>query len=119
MIKIEKGQVFSDNGKLVKDLKTGVVEKRHTARKDSTAEGYAEVDEKPKYSKEEYDNKVTELIRQRYRQDEEDAIKRKAIAASILDSVPEEDKERYLYQFREFNGFCEECKQEALNELEK
>lgn len=105
MIKIEKGQVFSDDGKLVKDLKTGVVEKRHTARKDSTPEGYAEVDEKPKYTDEQYRAKVQELIAQRYSIEDELAIQRQ--------------KESKYLEWQEYDAFCEECKIRAREELEE
>lgn len=68
----------------------------------------------------EYKSKVESLIRERYTQGDEDAIKRKMLA-SIVDTntLSEGQIESILEEFRDYNTFAEECKVKAKEELNK
>lgn len=76
-----------------------------------TLDMYEEVSEIPKYTKDEYDAKVAELVRGRYTESEEFAIQRKAINASFSPSVT--SAETALSEYAEYNAFVEECKIQA------
>ena len=80
-----------------------------------TIENFEEYTELPPYTKDEYDSKVAELIRQKYSSDEENAIKSKAIAALLPDTLSDEEREKNLEQFAAFNAYREECKVLAKN----
>lgn len=115
MIKIENRQVFSDEGKDIHRKGSDVYFKRSMVLPDDTLEDFEEVDEIPKYTKAEYDAKVAELIRQKYSQDEENAIKSKVIASMLPNTLSEETNEKHMMQFAEFNAYREECKVMAKN----
>lgn len=78
-----------------------------------TMDMYEEVDEKPAYTKEQYDNKVAELVRQRYTESEEFAIQRKAINAAFSPSTFSMESEKSLAEYQEYNAYVDECKQRA------
>lgn len=73
-------------------------------------EDYEEVDEIPSYTKSEYDNKVNELIRERYTQSEENALKRKIINTLLLNTLSEDTAEHIIDEYSEFNTYVEHCK---------
>lgn len=64
-----------------------------------TIDMYEEVDEIPKYTHQEYVDKVRELIKERYTIEDEIALHRQ--------------KEVKPYEFDEYNDYCEECKLKA------
>lgn len=64
---------------------------------------YEEVDEIPKYTREDYVNKVRELISTKYTLEDELAIQRQR------DTDPD--------KFKEYFAYCEECKAKAREEL--
>lgn len=88
------------------------------------ADSYEEVAEAdiPPYTKTEYDAKVAELVRERYRADEEFAIQRKMIGvmttpsplseAADADSAPA-DSAAILDEFQAYNAYVEQCKARA------
>lgn len=80
-----------------------------------TLEMYEEVAEKPAYTKEQYDDKVAELVREKYTESEEFAIQRKAINAAFSPSVAEAETD--MSEFTEYNDFVEECKVRAREVL--
>lgn len=77
-------------------------------------EMYEEVAEQPPYTKDEYDSKVAELVRQKYSESEEFALQRKAINAAFSTSVTSSDS-KAMEEYQAYNSFVEECKQEAKN----
>lgn len=77
-----------------------------------TLDMYDEVAEKPAYTKEQYDSKVAELVRQRYSESEEFAIQRKAINAAFSPSAISVDSE-VMENYQAYNAYVEECKQKA------
>lgn len=79
-----------------------------------TLDMYEEVAEKPAYTKEQYDNKVAELVRQRYSESEEFAIQRKAINAAFSPSVTSADSSA-LEEYQSYNAYVDECKLRAKN----
>lgn len=79
-----------------------------------TIDMYEEVAEKPAYTKEQYDNKVAELVRKRYTESEEFAIQRKAINAAFSPSVASANSSA-LKEYQAYNSYIDECKVEAKN----
>lgn len=79
-----------------------------------TIEMYEEVAEKPAYTKEQYDAKVAELVRQRYTESEEFAIQRKAINAAFSPSAASADSAA-MEEYQAYNAFVDECKLRAKN----
>lgn len=115
MLKIENNQIYSDSGKTVHKLGTDTYFTRRTLLKGEKESDFEEVDEIPFPTKSEYDNKVSELIRERYSQDEENAIKSKVLASLLPNTLSEETNEKHMKQFEEFNAYREECKLKAKN----
>lgn len=115
MIIIENRQIFSTEGKFIHRLGTETYFKRSIALPSDTVENFEEVAKLPLYTKEQYDAKVTELIRERYTQDEENAIKSKVLASMLPNTLSEETNEKHMEQFAEFNAYREECKIKAKN----
>lgn len=75
---------------------------------------YEEVDEIPPFTKSQYDEKVAQLVRERYSESEEFAIQRKAINEAFSPSAISEGSEA-MSEYREYNEFVEECKKKAKN----
>lgn len=73
---------------------------------------YEEVSELPPYTKDEYDDKVAELVRQKYSESEEFAIQRKAINAAFSPSVTSADNVA-MEEYQAYNSYVEECKMRA------
>lgn len=69
---------------------------------------YEEVVEIPSFTKEQYDTKVAELIREKYSADEEFAIQRK-----MINSINEETNDKTVEDYTAYNTFVEECKLKA------
>lgn len=89
-------ELSSDNGYIHKIgtdtyFKKGII----TGNQDD----YEEVLEMPKYTRQEYIDKVRELIKERYTIEDEIAINRQRDTKAI--------------EFEEYNTFCEECKVRA------
>lgn len=86
-----------------------------------TVDMYEIVDEKPQYTKAEYDTKVNELIRGRYSESEEFAIQRKMlnamlpqpVALSDDETVEPVDAEKAIAEYTEYNAYVEKCKLDA------
>ena len=78
-----------------------------------TMEMYEEVAEKPTYTKEQYDAKVAELVREKYTESEEFALQRKAINAAFLPATVSEDGNAALNEYQEYNAYVEDCKLRA------
>lgn len=82
-----------------------------------TPDMYEEVAEQPAYTKEEYDNKVAELVRERYTASEEFAIQRKAINAAFSQTATSAD-DAALEEYHAYNTYVDECKQRAKDPAE-
>ena len=80
-----------------------------------SADLYEEVAEKPAYTKEQYDAKVAEFVRERYSESEEFAIQRKAINAAFSPSTFSSESDPVLTEYQEYNAYVEECKMRAKN----
>lgn len=117
MIKIEKNQVFSTEGKFVHRTGSDTYFKRGTMLMTDTEADFEEVEEIPPYTKSEYDAKVAELVRERYSDSEESAIQRKMLGAMLhpeavtIAEGMEEPME--VAEFNEYNAFVTECKERA------
>ena len=76
-----------------------------------TIDDYEEVDSIPAFTKEEYDKKAAELVREKYSADEEFAIQRKMINSinGETDAIAEEE-------YNTYNAFVNECKERAKDE---
>lgn len=99
MIVFQNNQVFSDQGKYIHRLGTETYFKRSMLLPSDTQANFEEVDEPPKYSAQEYKEKVAELIAQRY---------------SLADELGiERQKETKPSEWQEHYDFCEECKIKA------
>ena len=113
MLIIEDGRIKSDCGKEFHKIGEQSYFNDRAFLKGETLEMFEEIDERPKYTKEEYERKVAELIRERYSQDEENAIKSKVLASLLPNTLSEETNEKHMKQFEEFNAYREQCKAEA------
>lgn len=73
------------------------------------------VSEIPPYTKAEYDNKVAELVREKYTSDEEFALQRKMINAIMSpDTISDEGSvNKTLSEYQTYNVYVQECKQKA------
>lgn len=83
-----------------------------------TLDLYEEVATKPPYTKAQYDDKVAELVRQRYSESEEFALQRKAINAAFAPATLDAEGNNYaaaLDEFATYNTYVEDCKQRALD----
>lgn len=80
---------------------------------------YEEVSEIPKYTREEYEQKVAELVKDRYSIEEEMGIQRKMITSLTSPTTLSDDLvESYSEEFIQYNSYVEECKiraKEILN----
>lgn len=115
MIKIENNQVFSSDNKFLHRLNSDLYFKKSTVLPFETINDFEEVDEIPAYTKSEYDEKVNELIRERYTESEEFALQRKMMNTlmnpspiSTLSTTSSIKDEYFAY-----NQYCEECKVKA------
>ena len=81
---------------------------------------FEEIFELPKYTKEDYKEKVIQLIRKKYSDNKEYQIQREALNLLLnpnsINSLEEAPKE--LIQFNEYNTFVEDCKNQARIILE-
>jgi hypothetical protein len=102
MIVIENKQVYSNHGKYIHRKNSEVYYKRGIILSTDTIDNFEEVDELPKYSYQEYKEKVSELIHQRYSIDDE-------IALSANLSRGDE----YIDEYNEYQNYREECKRIA------
>ena len=75
-----------------------------------TLDMYEEVSEKPVYTKEQYDEKVAELVREKYTASEEFAIQRKAINAAFSAASPDSSASE---EYQAYNTYVLECKERA------
>lgn len=65
-----------------------------------------------------YKERVEALIREKYSQGDEDAIKRKMLASLVdTNTLSEGQIENILAEFKEYNTYAEECKIKAKSEL--
>ena len=77
---------------------------------------YVEVSEKPPYTKTEYDAKVADLIRERYPEDEENALKSKVLEAILRPDtavILENGTPKAVSQFDDFLTYRAECLERA------
>lgn len=102
-------QIVADNGYIHK-LGTDTYVKAIIMLPSDTILDFEEVAEIPSYTKTEYDDKVAQLVRERYTESEEFAIQRKALNAFFSDN-----QEKDLSEYNQYNTFVEECKQQAKN----
>lgn len=89
---------------------------RRTMVKPEEVELYEEiaVADIPPYTKTEYDNKVAEMVRQRYSESEEFAIQRKVINALLTPMTLSADTaESVMTEYAEYNTYVEQCKLDA------
>lgn len=77
-----------------------------------TLDMYEEVADKPAYTKEQYDKKVAELVRQRYTESEEFALQRKAINVAFSPTATSANS-TILEEYQAYNAYVEECKERA------
>lgn len=110
MIVIENKQVFSDEGKLIHRIGTETYVKRSMVLPTDIVEMFEEVDELPAYTKQQYDEKVAELVRERYSESEEFAIQRK-----YLNTIKGTKNPEVISEYEAYNDFVEECKIRAKN----
>lgn len=114
MIVIEKGQVYSSNGKVVHRIGSEVYFSRSTVLKSDTIADFEEVDSIPKYTKSEYDAKVAELVREKYSESEEFALQRKMLNTLISPmTLSDEVVETISKEYAAYNEYVEQCKADA------
>lgn len=99
MLIINKDQIYSSEDKYIHLLGTELYFKRGGVTPSQTLEDFEEVDELPKYTRQEYVDKVRKLIKEEYQVEDEIALYRQK------EAKPEE--------FEKYNKFCEDCKIKA------
>lgn len=99
MIIITDKEVYSDAGKLVHRIGTESYFKRCIKLPNDHIENFEEVDSQPKYSRMDYENKVNELIREKYTESQEFSILRQ--------------KDTKSDEYKQYYSYCEECKVKA------
>ena len=77
---------------------------------------WEEVDDRPAYTKEEYEAEVARLVRERYTADEEFALQRKAINAAFS-PAPATTDSTSLEEYAAYNAYVEQCKSTAKESL--
>lgn len=114
MIIINNNQVYSDSDKFIHRIGSEVCFKRGTILVNDTEDNFEEVDELPKFTTFEYEEKVRELIKQKYSIDEELAIQRKAMVAMLTPmTLSGDNAKKNMNEFNEYNLFVENCKIQA------
>lgn len=103
MIVIENNQVYSTEGKYVHRIGTETYVKRSTILPTDTIMDFEEVDELPKYTEQEYKEKVQELIALRYSISDEIALINNA----------RDKSEKHIAELDEYMAYREECKIKA------
>lgn len=103
MIVIENNEVYSTEGKPIKDLKTGAIIGKSQVLPTAKVEDYEELDEEPKYSEAQYKAKVQELIAEKYSIGDE---------LALINNL-KGDKDEYLIEYDEYMKYREECKVRA------
>lgn len=79
-----------------------------------TIDNYEEVASIPPYTKEEYDKKVAELVRERYTESEEFAIQRKMINVMLTPAtVYSFGNDNIVAEYNAYNYYVNECKDKA------
>lgn len=80
-----------------------------------TIEDYEEVPEKPAFTKDQYDAKVAELVRERYSESEEFAIQRKAMNTMLPNAMSSDENAalQAMTEYGEYNAYVEDCKVKA------
>lgn len=86
------------------------------------ADSYKEVavEDIPPYTKSEYDNKVAELVHERYTADEESALHRKMINAIMSPDTISADgsANKALEEYQAYNAYVQGCKERVRKELD-
>lgn len=74
----------------------------------------------PPYTKSEYDNKVAELVHERYTADEESALHRKMINAIMSPDTISADgsANKALEEYQAYNAYVQGCKERVRKELD-
>lgn len=99
MIVINNKEIYSDENKLIHRIGTETYVRRCTKLPNDTVDMFEEVDELPKYTRQEYIEKVRELIKEKYQVEDEIALYRQ--------------KDVKVDEFLQYNNYCEECKVRA------
>lgn len=122
MIVINRSTVLSDEGRIVHRKETEHYGRVLTLYEGETVENFEEVDQKPPFTKEEYDAKVARFIRQRYSEDEENALKSKLLNALLHPEAvtvsADGQRPKEIAQWDEFSAWREQCKLRAMNPAE-
>lgn len=114
--KFDMWQLDTDQGHILHKVGSDdYTEIRHTMVKDPDAWEEIAVADIPPYTKDEYDKKVAELVREKYTADEEFALQRKMLNAVMSpDTISEEGSaNKTLEEYQAYNVYVQECKQKA------
>lgn len=125
MIKIEKNQVYSTNGKTIHRIGSDIYFKRGSVLKGDTVGDFEEVDAVPPFTRDEYSAKVPELIRERYSESQEFEVLHDMINALVpaqADLSEPADAaaakaEKALANYRDYDAFVAQCKRRAVEIL--
>lgn len=93
---------------LIHNLRTDEYSPSFVMLPTDTLDMYEEVAEKPAYTEAEYKAKVSELIRERYTEDDEFAL---------INNVLETPTEKRRTEYAEYQAYRAECKERARAEL--
>lgn len=108
----------ADEGMYIHRIDSEIYGSKITMLPSDTLDMFEEVRELPKFTKSEYENKVKELIKEKYSVEEELAIQRKAFNTLLSPMTLSEDKaESVMDEYNEYNLFVEDCKVRAVEIL--
>lgn len=111
MLKIENGRIVSDCGKKFRKIGKESVFGDRILLKDETLDMFEELDEIPPFTESQYKEKVVELIRRKYPDNDEFKTQRLAINA-LLPGGKDTSKEA-LEAYAAYNDYVEQCRAEA------
>lgn len=105
---------MADDGKYIHRKGDEKYFRKGIMREGETTDDFEEVDERPAYTKGQYEAKVAEMVREGYTASEEFALQRKAINAICSPAVTDADSSA-MTEYEAYNAYVEQCKQRAKN----
>lgn len=114
--KFDMWQLDTDQGHILHKVGSDdYTEIRHTMVKGPEAWEEIAVSDIPPFTKDEYDKKVAELVREKYTADEEFALQRKMLNAVMSPDTISADgsANKALEEYQAYNVYVQECKQKA------
>lgn len=120
MVQIVNNRITSTEGKWIHRLGTEQYFRRATALPADTPADFEETDAPPAYTEAEYEERVEQLIRQRYTASQELALINNAMLSLAMPAalaVSGDETERHRSEYAQYQLFRQQCKRQAKEEL--